>query len=294
MTTIHWVYFDRQTIASILNHVTGERLKRIHFRAVRTDSRLQDDRSFLPELLAAIPRSAEVLTYSDIEPVFTSVPLAGFANSLVRLDLDRCYMSDDDLSAILSNSTHSLEHLGLYSMWFDPEPSEITIPGLAAILRDYTRLRSLALWNDYSYSFRMYSIGNDRHRQSLSTRLEEMFQSCPNLLALDIDAGYGVIHDLKWLPRTVETLRIKVTSSVASHWVPFPENSNQASRSIAAAADTTWALREISIITINLYKRLSEPERDRLKQAFECRGIQACVKDSYIEKNEFEYWPFSM
>jgi hypothetical protein len=183
------------------------------------------------------------------------------ASSLVRLELHGSD-SDNVLDNILSNSKHSLEHLGLW-IWSSQIRSNI-----AMILAKCTRLRSLALcckpWHTRFY-------------EHMSLQVQEMLQACPNLRALDFDLGD--YPDLRWLPNTIETLQITASFSfTTAHWLSFLEEQGD-----------VLALREISInfpihepnCVIHSSSRWWR-KADELKRAFERRGIR--VSGAIIER----------
>jgi hypothetical protein len=239
-------------LISILNHVTTSKLKRICFSTVQCES-LAAKRKTLGNILAAIPHTVEDLKYS-VPMRISAVPIeTRFANSFVRLDLRRFHISDDGLNMILSNSTHSLEHLSLHGRMLE-NPRRI---GLATVLRKCARLRSLA------FNFPEFPHGGSDITWPLE--LKKMFQAgaCPDLREFDTD--FDKYKNLDWLPslETLEKLQIAASKDFSiDHWLSFLEEQR----------GHALALREISFI-IKHDKLWTERDKRRLKEAFERRGI---------------------
>jgi hypothetical protein len=222
MITMHWFFRDPDTMLYTLNRA-AEQLADFHSWLVRRFSpgggggragsggespetaRIQDilhRRTVPPNTL---------LTYSDVLslPKNFVVPVS---TSLVRLELHRCLVSDSDLNTVLANSTHSLQHLGLYDMLVAEQPYLITRLGLATLLANFPRLRSLALRANFLWD------GSRDH----FVELGQIFRACPNLRTLYIDEGED--QALEWLPPTVETLQFAVMETFhPEDWLHFLE-----------------------------------------------------------------------
>jgi hypothetical protein len=182
------------------------------------------------------------------------------ASSLVRLELHKCFISIGNLDNMFSNSTDSLEHLGLYYTWaFDwcMEPCHGSPShSVTMFLRKCTRLRSLALCSECWRNL-------DEH---VFLQVQELLQACPNLRALNFDMGN--YPDLGWLPNTIETLQITASNRfTAAHWLSFLEERGDA-----------LALREISI-NFSTYEPIRNSSYwwhnvDELRGVFKRRGIR--------------------
>jgi hypothetical protein len=245
-------------VASFLGKA-GPRLKELHLWMPPPSCSFDPDT--VVQILDAIP-AVEVLTLVAIAPLPTKA-ISSIPNAFVRLDLKLCQFSDADLSILLSNSSQTLRHLGIYST---RKIGSLTRAGVASALQNSgAQLHSLALWDVFPpLSDSSPLISRDDYKE-----LGRIFQACPELRVLDLDEGpYIGIRVLRCLPLTLESIHIAASRwSSLQEWIFFLETQG---------AGLAW--REIWIDD-PVFFRPSEFDWDEFdkaawRTAFEDRGIE--------------------